>query len=67
MGASGKRHSQKAQRTKLLGVRLFPDEHVAFGELASEQGDDMSELVYEVLAAKYPHIFVRTTARIHKA
>jgi hypothetical protein len=55
---SGKRHSQKAQRTKLLGIRLFPDEHVAFKDFADDLGDDMSELVYEALASKYPHIFV---------
>jgi hypothetical protein len=67
VGASGKRHSQKAQRTKLLGVRLFPDEHVAFKEFADRQGDDMSELVLEALAAKYPHIFVRAIACIHKS
>jgi hypothetical protein len=56
--APGKRHSQKAQRTKLLGVRLFPDEHGAFKDLAGVQGGDMSELVYDALAAKYPHIFM---------
>lgn len=62
MGASSKRHSQKAQRTKLLGIRLFPDEHVAFKDFADGQGDDMTELVYEALAAKYPHIFGRSRA-----
>ena len=64
MGASRKRHSQKAQRTKLLGVRLFPDEHVAFKDLADGQGGDMSELVYDALAAKYPHIFARARTQV---
>lgn len=62
MRSSRRQHSQKAQRTKLLGIRLFPDEHVAFKDLADGKGDDMSELVYEALAAKYPHIFVRARA-----
>lgn len=57
MGASGRRHSQKGQRTKLLGVRLLPDEHLAFKEFAEELDADMSEIVLEALASRFPHIF----------
>lgn len=64
MGAPGRAHSQKAQRTKLLGVRLFPDEHVAFKDFADGQGDDMSDLVYAALAAQYPEIFVNTRDKV---
>ncbi|MDP7707407.1 hypothetical protein [Mycobacterium sp. TY815] len=61
---SRKPHSQKAQRTKLLGIRLLPDEHESFKDLADGQGGDMSELVYDALAAKYPHIFIRSRSGV---
>lgn len=63
MGAPRK-HSQKAQRTSLLGIRLFPEEHVAFKDLADGQGYDMTELAYEALAARYPHIFSGARTRV---
>jgi hypothetical protein len=59
MGVSQKRHSEKRQRTKLLGVRLLPEEHSGFKELADEKDQDMAELAFEALAEKYPHIFSR--------
>jgi hypothetical protein len=64
MSASAKRHSQKAQRTKLLGIRLFPDEHLAFKDFAEGQGGDMSELVYQALASQYPEIFVHDRDKV---
>jgi hypothetical protein len=51
--------SEKRQRTKLLGVRLHPDEHSAFKEFANVQAADMAELALEALVEKYPHIFSR--------
>jgi hypothetical protein len=60
MGVSQKRHSEKRQRTKLLGVRLLPEEHTGFKELADENDADMAELAFAALAEKYPHIFSRS-------
>lgn len=59
MGVSQKRHSEKRQRTKLLGVRLLPEEHLAFKEFADELDADMAEIAFGALAEKYPHIFTR--------
>lgn len=58
MGASRK-HSQKAQRTELLGIRLFPDEKGAFKDFAEGEGSDMTVLAYDALAQVYPEIFAR--------
>ena len=49
--------SEKRQRTKLLGVRLHPDEHSAFKEFADLQAADMAELALRALKDAYPEIF----------
>jgi LPS sulfotransferase NodH len=56
---ASRRHSQKAQRTELLGIRLFPDEKGAFKDFAEGEGIDMTVLAYEALAAAYPAIFAK--------
>jgi hypothetical protein len=60
VGVSQKQHSEKRQRTKLLGVRLLPEEHEAFKEFAGELDADMAEIAFEALSEKYPHIFNRS-------
>ena len=49
MGVSQKRHSEKRQRTKLLGIRLLPEEHLAFKEFADLQDADMAEIAFGLL------------------
>lgn len=60
VGVSQKPRSEKRQRTKLLGVRLLPEEHSGFKEFADERDADMAELAFEALREKYPQIFSRT-------
>jgi hypothetical protein len=57
MRSFAKPHSQKAQRTELLGVRLFPEVKNDFKDFAEGMGTDMSRLAYDALREKYPHIF----------
>ncbi len=57
VASRSKPHSQTAQRTKLLGVRLMPGEHEAFQDLACGEDADMSTLAYGALAEKWPHLF----------
>ena len=42
---SGSRGTETRQRTKLMGVRLLPEEHDRIREAAAQQGVSMSELV----------------------
>jgi predicted HicB family RNase H-like nuclease len=48
--------SEKRQRTKLLNVRLLPEEHLALKEIASEQGLSLSELVVNSLRQLAPGV-----------
>ncbi|MBY0290919.1 MAG: hypothetical protein K2X52_27840 [Mycobacteriaceae bacterium] len=59
MGVSQKPHSETRQRTKMLGLRLLPEEHSDFKEFAEEQDADMAELAFDALVEKYPHIFTK--------
>lgn len=48
--------SEKRHRTKLLGVRLLPDEHEALRVIADKQGVSMSELVVNSLRQAVPDV-----------
>lgn len=64
MSAPRRRHSQKAQRNKILGVRLTRGEHLDFKDLADGEKADISALAYQALAEKWPHIFCIGRSRI---
>ena len=52
--------SEKRHRTKLLGVRLLPDEHEALRVIADQQGVSMSELVVNSLRQAVPDVIGAT-------
>ena len=46
--------SEIRQRTKLMGVRLLPEEHDRIREAAEQRGVSMSELVISLLRSSAP-------------
>lgn len=46
--------SESRQRTKLVGVRLLPEQHDRIREAAEERGMTMSELVIDLVRAGAP-------------
>jgi len=51
---SGGRGSENRQRTKLVGVRLLPEEHKRIREAADAQGVSMSEFVLTLIRSSSP-------------
>jgi len=51
---SGSRGTETRQRTKLMGVRLLPEEHDRIREAAAQQGVSMSELVISLVRSSAP-------------
>ena len=51
---SGSRGTETRQRTKLMGVRLLPQEHDRIREAAEMQGVSMSELVISLVRSSAP-------------
>lgn len=50
----GGRGSETRQRTKLVGVRLLPEQHERLREAADAQGVSMSELVISLIRSSAP-------------
>ena len=46
--------SESRQRTKLMGVRLLPEQHDRIREAAEELGMTISELVIDLVRASAP-------------
>ena len=46
--------SESRQRTKLMGVRLLPEQHDRIREAAEERGMTISELVIDLVRASAP-------------
>ena len=56
--------SESRQRTKLMGVRLLPEEHDRIREAAEQQGMSMSELVISLVRSSAPGLIGARDARI---
>lgn len=48
--------TETRQRTKLMGVRLLPEEHERIREAAAQQGISMSELVISLVRSSAPDL-----------
>jgi len=62
MGVATKPRSESRQRTKLLGVRLLPEEHEQLKEMAEAQGITMSEFVISSLRKAAPDVITSQVA-----
>ena len=62
MGVATKPKSETRQRTKLLGVRLLPEEHELLKEMAEARGISLSELVISSLRKAVPDVICSQVA-----
>jgi len=56
--------SENRQRTKLMGVRLLPEEHDRIREAAEQQGMSMSELVISLMRSSAPGLIGARDTRV---